>query len=72
MHRFISDQDTLRDSAANLSEMSNKLSSASMTEDRDLLHANLTENARELERLQNLTRLSESLHVLLNLYFLCV
>ncbi|XP_063353638.1 C-type lectin domain family 10 member A-like [Pelmatolapia mariae] len=46
--------DTLRDSAANLSEMSNKL--ASMTEDRDLLHANLTENARELERLQNLTR----------------
>lgn len=72
MHRFILDQDTLRDSAANLSEMSNKLSSASMTEDRDLLHANLTENARELERLQNLTRLSESLHVLLNLYFLCV
>lgn len=70
MHRFISDQDTLRDSAANLSEMSNKL--ASMTENRDLLHANLTENARELERLQNLTRLSESSHVLLNLYFLCV
>ncbi|CAI5655390.1 C-type lectin domain family 4 member E-like isoform X1 [Oreochromis niloticus] len=49
-------RDTLRDSAANLSEMSNKL--ASMTEDRDLLHANLTENARELERLQNLTRLN--------------
>ncbi|KAL3969676.1 cytoplasmic tRNA 2-thiolation protein 1 [Sarotherodon galilaeus] len=61
-------RDTLRDSAANLSEMSNKL--ASMTEDRDLLHANLsemsnklanlTENARELERLQNLTRLKKT------------
>ncbi|XP_030614166.1 CD209 antigen-like protein E isoform X2 [Archocentrus centrarchus] len=47
-----------RDTFANLSEMSNKL--AATTEERDLLHANLTENTRELERLQNLTKLKKT------------
>lgn len=59
----VSDRNSLRDSAAAFSAISNNLSF--VTEERDLLQANLTEKTKELERLQMMSKQSQSLYVLL-------
>lgn len=59
----VSDCNSLRDSAAAFSAISNNLSF--VTEERDLLQANLTEKTKELERLQMMSKQSKSLYVLL-------